>query len=73
MRMNAVPFACLIVATRLVAQGGTIHGRVTALASGRPVVGATVVAEGSAIIARADSDGQYSLANVSPGVHLPAC
>jgi len=46
---------------------GKITGRVTDKSTGEPLVGATVLLEGTRLGAATDIDGYYTLLNVSPG------
>lgn len=60
--LTAVP------ARALVAQTGTIVGKVTDAATALPVADARVVISGTAFEAQTNKDGDYRLTNVKPGV-----
>ncbi len=61
--------AILAVPYLLVAQTGTIAGRVTDVDTGDPLVGANVVLEGTPLGAAADAGGYFSIGNVSAGTY----
>jgi TonB-linked SusC/RagA family outer membrane protein len=56
-------------ASRALAQGRTIVGRVTEARSALPVVGATLEVRGTRLGAATDAEGRYRIANVPPGAH----
>jgi len=49
---------------------GKIKGKVTDLETGTPLPGVNVIVEGLNIGASTDSNGEYVILNVSPGVHI---
>ena len=58
---------CVVPATALSAQGGTVTGKVTAQGAGNPVAGAHVIVVGGQGTAVAGDDGKYTLHNVRAG------
>jgi len=49
--------------------GGVISGRVTDAENGSPLVGATVIVEGTSLGTVTDAEGYYSILNVPPGTY----
>lgn len=69
--MTRWAIACALAhTTALGAQTGKVTGRVTAAATGAAVNGAMVAVEGTAVVARTDSTGSYSLYKVPFGVRF---
>jgi len=67
---TAVAFLALgLVATPLLAQTGTITGRVTDARSGVPITTAQVAITGTSLGAAVDADGRFRIVNVPPGPH----
>jgi iron complex outermembrane receptor protein len=60
--------ALVFTSTRLLAQGGTISGKVTSSADGQPVPGVTILVSGTNAGALTKDDGRYSL-TVQPGTY----
>src|ERR1043166_2930669 len=58
---------CIVPATALSAQGGTVTGKVTAQGAGNPIGGAHVIVVGGQGTAVAGDDGKYTLHNVRAG------
>lgn len=50
-------------------QNGSVSGRVTDAKTAAPIVGATVVVEGTSLSATTDNDGRYRIAEVPAGTH----
>jgi TonB-linked SusC/RagA family outer membrane protein len=61
--------ALAFAATPLLAQNGTIVGRVTDTRSGVPVPTAQVTVSGTSLGAAVDADGRFRIANVPPGTY----
>ena len=61
--------AALAAGAPLLAQTGTITGRVTVQGTGRPVSSATIVIVGTPIGTQTGDDGEYRLVSVPPGTH----
>ena len=67
---RAVAFLALaLVATPLLAQTGTITGRVTDARSGVPITTAQVTITGTSLGAAVDAEGRFRIVNVPPGPH----
>src|SRR6266480_1281724 len=58
-----------IGAAPLLAQNGTVTGRVTDARSGAPITTAQVTISGTSLGAVVDAEGRYRIANVPPGTH----
>jgi TonB-linked SusC/RagA family outer membrane protein len=58
-----------IEAPTLLAQTGTVTGRVTDARSGVPITTAQVTISGTSLGAAVDAEGRYRIANVPPGTH----
>ena len=70
--LPATAVACLalaLVATPLLAQTGTITGRVTDARSGVPITTAQVTITGTSLGAAVDAEGRFRIVNVPPGPH----
>ncbi len=67
----ALFFILLVINTGLLFGGNTgkLAGRVTDAATGEPLVGATVLVEGTVLGAATDVDGNYVILNVPPGIY----
>jgi TonB-linked SusC/RagA family outer membrane protein len=63
----AFTLVAAVCAPAAAAQQGTITGRVTDEAAGRPIAGARVVLVGTAIAAQTNADGRYRIVDVRPG------
>jgi iron complex outermembrane receptor protein len=50
-------------------QGTTVTGQLRHSVTLKPVIGATILVEGTALEARSDKDGRFSIAGVPPGPH----
>ena len=62
--------AVLVIAgIALAANTGTVAGRVTDKQTGEPLIGASVVVEGTELGNATDLNGQYQIINVPPGTH----
>lgn len=57
------------ISTILLAQNGTIGGRVTDVKSQEAIIGANVVIEGTTVGAATDLDGNFLIQNVKPGTY----
>ncbi|MBC8043364.1 MAG: TonB-dependent receptor, partial [Rhizobacter sp.] len=57
------------VSSGLVGTTGKISGTVTDAATGDPLIGASVIVEGTKLGARTNVDGDYSILNVPPGTY----
>ncbi len=68
--LATVFFALAFVAT---AQNGTIKGVVTDASTDEPLIGATVMLEGTTIGVLTDFDGNYTLGNITPGTYNVRC
>jgi iron complex outermembrane recepter protein len=65
---NLLAAAMLVVPSLLLAQGGSIRGRVTDAAGG-PLARASISAEGSGLRAESDEQGRYEIRDVSAGTY----
>jgi len=68
----AAAFVSLMMAvgaSPLLAQTGTVTGRVTDARSGAPITTAQVTISGTSLGAVVDADGRYRISNVPPGTH----
>jgi hypothetical protein len=63
--------AALIVYSSAVVAGttGKIAGRITDAATGEPLIGATLLLEGTSLGNASDPDGNYFITNIPPGVY----
>jgi outer membrane receptor for ferrienterochelin and colicin len=59
----------ILVGIALAANTGSVRGRVTDKKTGEPMVGASVVVEGTEIGGATDLNGQYLIINVPPGTY----
>ena len=66
---SRLPLLLAFIATPLLAQTGTITGRVTDVRSGVPVTSAQVSVTGTSLGAAVDADGRFRISNVPPGTH----
>lgn len=57
------------LSTTLLAQNGTIGGRITDVKSQEAIIGANVVIEGTTVGAATDLDGNFLIQNVKPGIY----
>ncbi len=57
----------LTLSNQLVAQTGTITGRITDAGNGEPLIGANVIIKGTSMGAASDIDGHYTILNVPVG------
>jgi len=67
--VQAGDYLVLVKAPSDPAQGGTVTGRVTDAKSGQPIVGASVVLDGTRWHATTSENGAYRLAEVKPGTY----
>jgi len=68
--LPGIVFAALVfAATPVLAQSGTIVGRVTDTRSGVPVTTAQVTVTGTSLGAVVDAEGRFRIANVPPGTY----
>jgi TonB-linked SusC/RagA family outer membrane protein len=63
----AFTLVAAVCAPAAAAQQGTITGRVTDQAAGRPLAGARVVLVGTSVASQTNADGRYRIADVRPG------
>ena len=64
--------ACVFIFNVAIAsadQGTTVAGQLRHSVTLKPVIDATILVEGTALEARSDNDGRFSIANVPPGPH----
>ncbi|HVP07403.1 MAG TPA: carboxypeptidase-like regulatory domain-containing protein [Candidatus Acidoferrum sp.] len=52
---------------------GTIKGKVTDSVTGEPIIGATVLVNGTKLGAQTDPDGLYRIARIPPGEYMVIC
>src|SRR6056297_2718870 len=62
-----------VASISLIAQTGTIRGKVTDAQTGESLIGASVYISGTTIGASADLDGNYSIEKVDPGTYKLVC
>lgn len=68
MKKSVLAFFLLFLGMSVLAQAGIIRGKVIEDATGEPLIGATVVVEGTTNGATTDLDGNYSI-KVTPGTY----
>ncbi len=75
METRILRLVALLVATALIApaswaQTGKVAGKVVDRTTGEGLIGATVVVEGTSRGAATDVNGEYTILNVPPGIHV---
>lgn len=68
-RKLLVSAALLIISLAAFAQNGSIGGSVTDAATKEPVIGASVLIQGTQVGAMTDFEGKFSIPNVKPGTY----
>ena len=62
--------AIFLIFSNLVAQGGTVSGRVTDSTNGSPLIGANVILEGTSLGAATDGEGRYEIKGLEAGEYV---
>ena len=65
--MKKIALFVLLIASTVLAQKGTITGKVSDAADGSPLIGANVVLEGTSQGAATDTEGRYTILQVDAG------
>jgi len=65
--MKKIALFVLLIASTVLAQKGTITGKVSDAADGSPLIGANVVLEGTSQGAATDAEGRYTILQVDAG------
>ena len=75
MGIRRLALLCLFVSLSIIsfAQKGTLKGLVTDLKTKEPLVGATIMLEGTTKGIITDFDGNYELTNIDPGTYTVRC
>jgi outer membrane receptor protein involved in Fe transport len=73
MRRTILFFLILLAGISLLAQNGTLRGKVSDGETGEELIGATVLVEGTLIGSSADLDGNYSITGIKPGKQNIKC
>lgn len=68
-KKNILLLFLMLYSLGILAQTGTIRGKVTDAGTGEELVGATVVIDGTNIGARTDIDGNFNIPNLTPGTY----
>ena len=68
-RLATIFFLLIGMSTFLIAQEGSVSGRVTDSDTGDPLVGANVIVVGTNLGAATDVNGEYSISRVPAGAH----
>ncbi|MBK7630476.1 MAG: carboxypeptidase-like regulatory domain-containing protein [Ignavibacteriales bacterium] len=63
-------FFFISITTNIIAQTGTLKGKVVDKEYGEPLIGANVLVIGTNLGAASDIDGNYEIKNISPGTYL---
>src|ERR1051326_5374621 len=72
MRRGAVVWLALgVIGSAAAAQQGSVTGKVTDEADGRPLAGARVQGVTQQVSATTNQSGQYTIRGVTPGTHTP--
>ncbi len=59
--------------TSIIAQTGSVQGKITDAETGEELIGTSVIIEGTAIGASSDLDGNYQILNIQPGTYTLVC
>ena len=62
--------AIFLIFSNLVAQGGTVSGKVTDSTNDSPLIGANVILEGTSLGAATDGEGRYEIIGLAAGEYV---
>ena len=62
--------AIFLIFSNLLAQGGTVSGKVTDATNNSPLIGANVILEGTSLGAATDDEGRYEIKGLAAGEYV---
>ena len=62
--------AIFLIFSNLLAQGGTVSGKVTDATNNSPLIGANVILEGTSLGAATDGEGRYEIKGLAAGEYV---